>query len=71
MSDDAKDEKPASSAPPVNPALSEIPLVPVAPERPPVRRLFVGVRLSVATSNALARAAEQLARRAKDAGADL
>jgi len=35
------------------------------------RRLFVGVRISVATANALAGCAETLARRAKDAGIDL
>lgn len=35
------------------------------------KRLFVGARVSVATANALAGAAETLARRAKDAGADL
>lgn len=35
------------------------------------RRLFVGVRVSVATANALAHCAEQLARRARDANIDL
>ncbi len=34
-------------------------------------RLFVGVRVSVATANALADAAELLARRARDAGVDI
>jgi 2'-5' RNA ligase len=34
------------------------------------KRLFVGVRVSVATANALAACAETLARRAKDAGVD-
>lgn len=34
-------------------------------------RLFVGVRVSLATANALARAVETLARRARDSGADL
>lgn len=37
----------------------------------PGKRLFVGVRISVAASNALAGCAETLARRARDAGADL
>ena len=35
------------------------------------KRLFVGARVSVATANALAAAAETLARRARDAGADI
>ena len=35
------------------------------------KRLFVGVRVSVATANALAGAAETLARRAKDTGVDV
>lgn len=69
MSDDKKEE-PKTDAP-TNPALSEIPVVGLPPEKAPHRRLFVGVRLSVATSNALAKAAEQLSRRAKDAGLDL
>jgi 2'-5' RNA ligase len=34
-------------------------------------RLFVGVRVSLATANALARAVETLSRRARDSGADL
>jgi RNA 2',3'-cyclic 3'-phosphodiesterase len=37
----------------------------------PGKRLFVGVRISVAASNALAGCAETLARRAQDAGVDL
>jgi RNA 2',3'-cyclic 3'-phosphodiesterase len=37
----------------------------------PGKRLFVGARISVATANALAGAAETLARRARDAGVDL
>ena len=37
----------------------------------PGKRLFVGVRVSVAVSNALAGCAETLARRARDAGVDL
>ena len=37
----------------------------------PGKRLFVGVRISVAASNALAGCAETLARRSRDAGADL
>ncbi|HEU4611289.1 MAG TPA: RNA 2',3'-cyclic phosphodiesterase [Kofleriaceae bacterium] len=39
--------------------------------RPPGKRLFVGVRVSVQTANALAAAAETLQRRARDAGIDL
>jgi 2'-5' RNA ligase len=35
------------------------------------KRLFLGVRVSVATANALAQCAEQLARRAKDGGLDV
>jgi 2'-5' RNA ligase len=35
------------------------------------KRLFLGVRVSVATANALAQCAEQLARRAKDANVDV
>ena len=35
------------------------------------KRLFVGVRVSVQTANALAQCAEQLARRAKDAHIDV
>ncbi len=35
------------------------------------KRLFVGVRVSVQTANALAQCAEQLARRAKDANVDV
>ena len=37
----------------------------------PGKRLFVGVRISVAASNALAGCSETLARRARDAGVDL
>jgi 2'-5' RNA ligase len=37
----------------------------------PGKRLFVGVRVSVATANTLAGCAETLARRARDAGIDL
>ncbi len=35
------------------------------------KRLFVGIRVSVQTANALAQCAEQLARRARDAGIDV
>ena len=35
------------------------------------KRLFFGVRVSVATANALAQCAEQLARRANDAKLDI
>jgi RNA 2',3'-cyclic 3'-phosphodiesterase len=40
-------------------------------ERSPGKRLFVGVRVSVQTANALASVAESLARRTRDAGIDL
>jgi RNA 2',3'-cyclic 3'-phosphodiesterase len=39
--------------------------------KPEGKRLFVGARVSVSTANALAGAAETLARRAKDAGVDI
>ncbi len=40
-------------------------------DTPDGKRLFVGVRTSIATANALAQCAEQLARRAKDANVDV
>jgi len=40
-------------------------------ERPPGKRLFIGVRVSVQTANALAAAAETLQRRARDAHIDI
>jgi len=40
-------------------------------EREPGKRLFVGLRISVGTANALAGAAETLARRARDANVDI
>jgi 2'-5' RNA ligase len=39
--------------------------------RPPGRRLFIGVRVSVQSANALAATAETLQRRARDAGIDI
>lgn len=39
--------------------------------KPDGKRLFFGVHVSIATANALAQCAETLARRAKDAGADI
>ena len=42
-----------------------------AGERAPGKRLFIGVRVSVQTANALASAAETLQRRMKDAGIDV
>jgi 2'-5' RNA ligase len=39
--------------------------------KPASKRLFVGVRVSVQTANALAQTAESLQRRARDAGIDL
>ncbi len=50
--------------------VGEIELV-AEPVKPPGKKLFVGVRVSVATANALSGAVETLARRAKDAGADI
>ena len=44
---------------------------PVSDDKPRGKRLFVGVRVSVQTANALASAAETLQRRAKDAGVDI
>jgi len=44
---------------------------PVPPAGPPGRRLFVGVRVSVQTANALASTTESLARRMRDAGIDV
>jgi RNA 2',3'-cyclic 3'-phosphodiesterase len=40
-------------------------------DKPPGKRLFVGVRVSVQTANALAQTAESLQRRARDAGIDI
>src|SRR5262245_53705051 len=40
-------------------------------DRPPGKRLFIGVRVSVQTANALAAAAETLQRRARDAHIDV
>ncbi len=40
-------------------------------DKPPGKRLFVGVRVGVQTANALAAAAETLQRRARDAGIDV
>ncbi len=41
------------------------------PPREPGKRLFVGIPVSVATANALAAAAQTLARRARDGGVDV
>lgn len=49
----------------------EVLVGPVPPDKPDVRRLFVGVRISVATANTLAKAAETLARRTKDLAIDV
>ena len=48
----------------------EIELV-TEPVKPAGRRLFVGIRVSIATANSLVGAVETLARRARDAGADI
>ncbi len=65
------DEKNDNEAPRPNPALREIEVKPLAPERAPSKRLFVGARISIATANALSQAVETIARRARDAGADV
>jgi len=84
MTDEIKPTEPAtpgtpSIAPPVG---IEKPVEPVEePSRPPSterlalkpegKRLFVGVRVSLATANHLAKAADTLARRARDGGLDI
>jgi 2'-5' RNA ligase len=55
------DDKPAEPAP----------STPAAPTLSAGKRLFVGVRVSVQTANALASTAESLQRRVKDAGLDV
>ncbi len=61
------EQKPEERAAPGRPA--EEPRA--APDRPAGRRLFVGVRVSVQTANALASAAETLQRRMRDGGIDV
>lgn len=79
--------KPAAVAPTPTPAIApavEVPKPAVEveePSRPPSaervalrpegKRLFVGVRVSTATANALAKGAELLARRAREGGLDI
>lgn len=68
-----------SIAPPVE--ISKLPVEVEEPSRPPSadrlaltpegKRLFVGVRVSTGTANQLAKAAELLARRAREGGLDL
>jgi RNA 2',3'-cyclic 3'-phosphodiesterase len=53
------------------PQTSAEPAASARDERAPGKRLFVGVRVSVQTANALASAAESLARRTRDAGIDV
>lgn len=65
MSDDGTLE------PPPNPALREIEVKALPPEKPEHRRLFVGARISIATANTLSQAVETIARRARDAGLDV
>lgn len=60
----------ASEARP-NPALREIEVKGLPPEKAPGKRLFVGARVSIATANNLSQAVETIARRARDGGADV
>jgi len=81
MTDETK-PPPAEAATPATPDPAK-PVVaePDEPSRPPSaervalrpegKRLFVGMRVSLATANALAKAVETLARRARDGGLDL
>lgn len=52
--------------PPLNPALREIDVKSLAPEKAPSKRLFVGARVSIATANNLSQAVETVARRARE-----
>jgi 2'-5' RNA ligase len=62
---------PANAERPPNPALRPIEVKSLPPEKPASKRLFVGARVSVATANNLSQAVETIARRARDAGADV
>jgi 2'-5' RNA ligase len=67
----ASSDAPANADRPPNPALREIEVKALPPEKPPSKRLFVGVRVSIATANNLSQAVETIARRARDAGSDV
>ncbi len=84
MTDEIKPTEPATPGTPVIslPVAVEKPPEPAPePSRPPSaerlaltpesKRLFVGVRVSLATANSLAKAAETLSRRARDGGLDI
>ncbi len=64
-------DAPANAERPPNPALREIEVKALPPEKPAGKRLFVGARVSIATANNLSQAVETIARRARDAGADV
>jgi len=68
MSDSKDDSKVELDAKPASPFE---PTFPPPDTKPTSKRLFVGARVSVATANALAGAAETLARRARDVGVDI
>ena len=83
MTDEIKPAAAATETPAIAPAVevpkpvieAEEPLRPPTAERlalrPEGKRLFVGVRVSTAAANALAKAAELMARRARDAGVEM
>lgn len=54
-----------------NPALREVEVKALPSEKAPSKRLFVGARVAIATANNLSQAVETIARRARDAGADV
>lgn len=64
-------DAPANAERPPNPALREIEVKSLPPEKAPSKRLFVGARVSIATANNLSQAVETIARRARDSGADI
>lgn len=70
MTDERPDKASDAERPP-NPALREIEVKSLPPEKAPAKRLFVGARISIATANNLSQAVETVARRARDAGADV
>lgn len=83
MTDEIKPAAPVTGPPAIAPEVEvpkpvvevEEPSRPASAERtalrPEGKRLFVGVRVSTATANALAKAAEMLARRAREGGLDI
>ncbi|GEM_PF-93973 len=68
---DAPERPPVNAERPPNPALREIEVKALPPEKPAGKRLFVGARVSIATANNLSQAVETIARRARDSGADI